>query len=87
MVSPEVIVTEKFFRLLVPETIVYQYEFVPIFDQKTSGRQVYHVVVISGVGLVPNGFGHHAEHGPTIQLEITGLYGINRHLENKWHAK
>src|SRR6056297_2560165 len=87
MIAPEIIITKEFIGLFVAQSVIDQNKSVSIFNEKTTGGKVYHIIAICGIGSVPNRFGNHTEHGASIQLKITGLYGINCHLENKMGCK
>ncbi len=87
MVDPQEIVAKECCRLLVAQSIVDQNKSISILDQKTPGGNIDHIVGICGIGLVPNGFWDHTEHGTPVQFKISGLYGINCHLESKMACK
>src|SRR6056297_217301 len=87
MVAPEIIITKEFFGLFVAQSVIDQNKPVTIFNQKTTGGKVNHIIAICRIGPVPNRFRDYTEHGASIQLKITGLYGINCHLENKMGCK
>ena len=46
---------------------------------RASHSHVDEVVIISGICFLPDTLGHHAKHGTTVELEMTGFDGMKFH--------
>ncbi len=80
IVSVQVIMTEKFFILLVSNTIIDEDQPVSIFDQQATQRPATKVVFIGRVGALPDGLGHNTKHSASIQFKIASINYMEIHV-------
>ena len=69
----QVVVTEEFCILLIADPVVDQDKSITFFDQEAAHGPCAKVIRIGCMTFLPNGPGHHTEHGTTIELEETGI--------------
>ena len=79
MRPPPIVIAEELFGLLVACSGIDQDQALSVFDQEAPGGDINHVVGICRIGPGPQGFWHHAKHGPSIQLKISGFNRVKRH--------
>jgi hypothetical protein len=72
-------VAQEFFILLVTKTIVDEDKLIAIFNQKTTHGPCAEVLIVSGICFLPDGFGHDAKHGTTVEFEKTCFYYVKFH--------
>jgi hypothetical protein len=65
-ISMEVIMTEKFFILLVADACIYQDQPVAIFNEKEPHGPVTKVVFIGRIDPAPDTFWNHTEHRASV---------------------
>ena len=71
VIAIEEIMGKELFVLLVAEAVIDEDLTIAGIDEQASHGPVAHVVLIGRVQFVPNGFWNNAEHGATIEFEIT----------------
>jgi hypothetical protein len=79
VISMKVIMPEEFRVLFIANAIVYQDQPFSIFDQEAAHCPAAEIELVSGIELVPDGFGNNAEHSASIELEISSVDRVEFH--------
>ena len=81
MITVKEIMPKELVALLVTNSCIDKHQAVFILNKHTAHCPSAHIVFVGWVYLRPNGFWHHAKHGPTIKFEIASVYRIDFHFQ------
>ena len=73
-------VTEKFFVLLVPYSIVKKDPALTVNNQQAAHADTDHIVFIGRVLFLPEAFGHDSEHRSPVEFHVSAGNCVNLHF-------
>ena len=73
------VIAEELVGLFVSRPGIDKDQTAPVFDQQAPRRDIYHVVGVCRIGPGPQGFWDDPEHGPAIQLKVSGFNRVKGH--------
>jgi hypothetical protein len=62
--------------LLVSDTGVDQNKSFAVFDEQRAHGPIAHVVGVSRIGFLPDGFGNNPKHGAAVELKKSGIENV-----------